>query len=184
MAKLPEVSASVLAAAQAIQAEPPTPEQIAGLQGAQVVLPPDSAASAGARGVYDNIAAYTLLRNAGYMEMGLDPNDPSGELTDPDPEAPPGNGNGGGGTDTAPVNTAAPAVTKTGSTLNFTVGVWNGEPTSYDYAWTINGNTAGCDASTYDVQAGDVGQTAICTVTATNAAGSTAAPPSVAVIVV
>ena len=102
------------------------------------------------------------------------------------PEAPPGNGAGGGGA-TAPVNTAVPAVTQTGSgagsTLQCTMGTWDGEPTSYSYAWTINGNAAGTDAATYDVQVGDAGGTAVCTVTATNAAGSTAAPPSNGVVV-
>ena len=41
----------------------------------------------------------------------------------------------------------------------------------------------GTDAATYDVQAADVGGEATCTVTATNAAGSAAAPPSVGVVV-
>ena len=63
------------------------------------------------------------------------------------------------------------------------MGNWTGEPTSYAYAWQINGNPAGTDAATYDVQAGDVGGTATCTVTATNANGSTAAPPSNSVVV-
>ena len=66
---------------------PPTPEQVASIQGAQVVLDPASKASEGARGVYNNVHDNTLHRNAGYEEMGLDPHDPSNELTDPD--APP-----------------------------------------------------------------------------------------------
>lgn len=162
--------------------EPPTQEDWAGTIGAQVVLPPDSAAAAGAKGVYPTIVENTLLRNAGYEEMGLDPVDPSGEVTDPD--VPPGGGNGGGGEVTAPVNTAVPAVTQSGATLTCTQGTWTGEPTSYAYAWQINGTAAGSDAATYDVQAGDVGGTATCVVTATNATGSTAAPPSVGVVVV
>ena len=84
---VPEVSASVRDAAATFEATPPTPEDIAGTQGAQVVLPPDSAAAAGAKGVYPTIEQNTLLRDAGYTEMGLDPQDPSNELTDPD--APP-----------------------------------------------------------------------------------------------
>jgi hypothetical protein len=81
------VSASVTEAAATFEAEPPTPEEMARTQGAQVVLEPDGAAAAGARGVYPDIDRNTLLRNAGYAQMGLNPHDPSGELTDP--EAPP-----------------------------------------------------------------------------------------------
>jgi hypothetical protein len=96
------------------------------------------------------------------------------------PEAPPGgNGEGGG----APTNVDVPFVEQAGSALSSTMGNWTGEPTSYSYAWQINGNAAGTDAATYNVQAGDVGGTATCTVTATNAAGSTTAPPSNSVTV-
>jgi hypothetical protein len=177
----PPVPEPVLQGAARAEVEPPTQEGFAGTIGAQVVLPPDSAAAAGAKGVYPTIVENTLLRNAGYEEMGLDPQDPSNEVTDPD--VPPDGGNGGGGEPTAPVNVDIPAVTQSGSTLTCTNGNWQGEPTSYAYAWQINGNAAGTDAATYDVQAGDVGGTATCTVTATNAVGSTAAPPSVGVVV-
>jgi hypothetical protein len=92
---------------------------------------------------------------------------------------PPGGGNGEGeGEDTAPVNSEVPLVTQSGTTLSCTMGIWEGEPTSYAYAWQIDGTAAGSDAATYEVQAGDVGKAATCTVTATNAAGSTAAPVS------
>jgi hypothetical protein len=47
----------------------------------------------------------------------------------------------------------------------------------------MNGVGVGTDAATYDVQVADVGGEATCTVTATNAAGSAAAPPSVGVVV-
>jgi hypothetical protein len=96
---------------------------------------------------------------------------------------PPTNGGEGGngegeGEATAPVNDDVPLVTQSGTTLNCTMGNWQGEPTSYSYAWQIDGAAAGSDAANYEVQAGDVGKSATCTVTATNAAGSTAAPPS------
>lgn len=92
---------------------------------------------------------------------------------------PPGGGNGEGeGEATAPVNSEVPLVTQSGTTLSATMGIWEGEPTSYAYAWQIDGAAAGSDAATYEVQAGDVGKSATCTVTATNAAGSTAAPVS------
>jgi hypothetical protein len=106
----------------------------------------------------------------------------AGIITDA-PETPPGGGNGGGGGATAPANTTTPAVTQSGTTLSCTQGEWSGEPTSYAYAWKLDGAAAGSDAATYDVQAGDVGKQATCVVTATNAAGSAAAPPSVGVVV-
>jgi len=177
----PPVPQPVIQGAQAAEIEPPTQEGFAGTIGAQVVLPPDSAAAAGAKGVYPTIVENTLLRNAGYVEMGLDPQDPSNEVTDPD--APPDGGNGGGEVPTAPVNVDVPLVTQSGATLNCTMGNWQGEPTSYSYAWEINAVTVGTDSPDYAVQAADIGQTATCVVTATNAAGSTAAPPSNSVVV-
>jgi hypothetical protein len=99
------------------------------------------------------------------------------------PETPPPGGGNGEGEATAPVNTAVPLVTQSGTTLSCTMGIWEGEPTSYSYAWQIDGTAAGSDAATYEVQAGDVGKAATCTVTATNAAGSTAAPVSNSVTV-
>jgi hypothetical protein len=178
----PPVPAPVIQGAQQAEIEPPTEEGFAGTIGAQVVLPPDSAAAAGAKGVYPTIVENTLLRNAGYVEMGLDPQDPSNEVTDPD--VPPGTGNGGGGeTPTAPTVVDVPLVTQSGSTLNCTMGNWTGEPTSYAYQWKLDGVDAGTGTADYAVQAGDVGKAATCTVTATNAAGSTAAPVSNSVTV-
>ena len=83
----------------------------------------------------------------------------------------------------APVNVDIPHVSQTGAVLNCTMGNWNGVPTSYAYAWQIDGLAAGTDAATYDVIAADVGKSAACVVTATNAIGSTEAPPSNSVVV-
>ena len=86
-----------------------------------------------------------------------------------------------------PVNIDVPAVSQTGtgagSTLNCTMGNWSNTPTSYAYQWQVMGVNVGNNASSYVVQSGDVTETATCTVTATNAAGSTAAPPSVAITI-
>jgi hypothetical protein len=177
----PPVPQPVIQGAQQAEIEPPTQEGFAGTIGAQVVLPPDSAAAAGAKGVYPTIVENTLLRNAGYVEMGLDPQDPSNEVTDPD--VPPDGGNGGGEAPIVPANTVAPVISQSGAVLTCTMGIWDGEPTSYAYAWEVNAVTVGTDSPTYDVQAGDIGQTATCVVTATNAAGSTAAPPSNSLVV-
>ena len=76
-----------------------------------------------------------------------------------------------------------PFVAQAGAQLSCTMGNWTGEPTSYSYRWEVGGMSAGTDAATYDVQPADVGQNATCTVTATNAAGSTTAPVSNSVLV-
>ena len=161
----------VLRGAEAANVAPPSPEDMARLQGAQVVLEPDSAAAVGARGVYDDIKTNEALRNAGYLEMGLDPHDPSGELTDPE------------GTQGAPVNRNVPYVSQAGDDLHCTMGEWLGEPTSYAYQWQIDGANVGTDEPDYATTAGDVGHTATCIVTATNAAGSTTAAPSNGVVI-
>jgi hypothetical protein len=83
----------------------------------------------------------------------------------------------------APVNVDVPYVSQTGATLFCTMGNWSGEPTSYAYAWDMDGVAAGGTDPTYAVQSGDVGKSATCAVTATNAQGSTAAPMSNAVTV-
>jgi hypothetical protein len=103
----------------------------------------------------------------------------AGIITDADdlPTQPPGS-NGTGGASGAPVNRDVPHVSQSGDTLNCTMGNWEGEPTSYGYQWRLDGSLAGTDAATYTAQASDVGKTATCVVTATNAHGSTAAPPS------
>lgn len=79
-----------------------------------------------------------------------------------------------------------PAITGTatvGSTLTATTGNWTGAPTTYAYQWHSNGVNVGTNQNTYVVQAGDAGHSITCTVTATNAAGSTAAPPSNAIAI-
>ena len=80
-----------------------------------------------------------------------------------------------------PVNTGAPSVTGTatnGQTLSTTTGTWSGTPASFSYAyqWQRSGSNIGsANASTYTLVSADVGNTIRCVVTATNAAGSTAA---------
>jgi hypothetical protein len=85
-----------------------------------------------------------------------------------------------------PVNTVAPTISGTardGATLTANRGTWTGTPPiAYGYQWRRcdaagNGcaNIAGATAATYTLTSGDVGATIRVTVTATNAAGSTAA---------
>jgi hypothetical protein len=70
-----------------------------------------------------------------------------------------------------------------GDTLSCTMGNWDGEPTSYAYAWKSDGTTDLGTGDTYVVAATDSGHSITCLVTATNALGSTAAPPSNAVAI-
>jgi hypothetical protein len=179
------VSKSIIDAAAAADIPPPDPETVAlRMQGAQVVLAPDSAARAGAMGIYPELLQNEFLRDAGYVQMGLDPDDPSNELTDPDVPvtAPPPEG-GNGGTASAPVNRDVPNVSQAGSELFCTMGNWDGEPTSYAYQWKLDDVDIPGDGATLPVVAADVGHSAVCVVTATNAHGSTTAPVSNSVIV-
>jgi hypothetical protein len=68
-----------------------------------------------------------------------------------------------------------------GGTLNCTMGNWTGEPTAYSYEWQAGGVTVGGGGPDYVVTAADAGTSIVCIVTATNAHGSTEAPPSNAV---
>lgn len=70
-----------------------------------------------------------------------------------------------------------------GGTLNCTMGNWTGEPSSYAYAWQSDGVPNAAAGSDYVVAAGDAGHSISCVVTATNAHGSTSAPPSNAVAI-
>jgi hypothetical protein len=82
-----------------------------------------------------------------------------------------------------PVNRDVPAVTQAGAALNCTMGNWDGEPTDYAYQWKLDGVDAGDGTATYTSVPADVGKTATCVVSATNAAGTTAAPASNPVLI-
>ena len=73
--------------------------------------------------------------------------------------------------------------TGVGSTLTCTQGNWTAAPTSYAYQWKRNTTNVGTNADTYKVVVGDSGASLTCIVTATNAAGSMAAPPSNAIAI-
>ena len=83
---------------------------------------------------------------------------------------------------TKPVSIAAPTVTvaqtlKAGpETLSCSQGSWANNPTSLAYRWLRNGVAiVGQTASTYTVQSADAGHGIACEVTASNAAGASAA---------
>lgn len=94
-----------------------------------------------------------------------------------------GEGGGGPAPTDPPANVDVPHVTQAENVLSCTMGNWNGTPTGYAYQWQIDGGDVGTDAASYTATPEDVGKTATCIVTATNANGSTAAPPSVGVVV-
>jgi hypothetical protein len=86
-----------------------------------------------------------------------------------------------------PVLVDVPAISGSGaigSQLTATMGNWQNEPTSYSYAWATAGAPNSAIGDTYTVVPGDDGLEITCIVTATNAAGSTAAPPSNAIVAV
>ena len=85
-----------------------------------------------------------------------------------------------------PENVDVPYVSGTGTvgeTLTCTMGNWNGLPRSYAYAWASDGAPNAAVGPTYSIVPGDAGHSITCVVTATNELGSTAAPPSNAVVV-
>jgi hypothetical protein len=110
---------------------------------------------------------------ASQYEPVLGADAPEGEGPDPAPTAP-------------PVNVDVPHVQQAGDTLTCTMGNWEGmqaEPHSYAYAWSLDGTSIPGSGATLPVVAADAGSTATCVVTATNAIGSTPAPPSNGVVV-
>jgi uncharacterized protein DUF3383 len=82
-----------------------------------------------------------------------------------------------------PVNTTVPVVQQANAVINCNTGSWTGAPTGYAYQWQMNAANVGGNNPSYTIQAADVGATAACTVTATNAQGSTAAPLSAGIVV-
>jgi hypothetical protein len=83
----------------------------------------------------------------------------------------------------APVDTTAPGISGTaqqGDTLTVTNGAWINNPTAYSYVWQdCSGSGTGCvtisgaAATTYTLQASDVGKYVSVTVTASNTGGHT-----------
>jgi hypothetical protein len=83
---------------------------------------------------------------------------------------------GGGG---EPVNTVLPVISgnpQIDTDLTVSDGAWSNSPTSYSYQWKRDGvNITGQTASTYFTRIEDAATSITCTVTATNASGSTSA---------
>jgi len=77
----------------------------------------------------------------------------------------------------APVNTALPVITGTfrgGETLTVSDGTWTGSPSSYAYQWLEDGSPiVGATTNSLTLTAAQIPTLISCTVTATNAGGST-----------
>jgi hypothetical protein len=101
----------------------------------------------------------------------------------------PGTGEPEGPATAPPVNRDVPQVSGdpiVGGTLACTMGNWDNmsaEPHSYAYQWKSDASNVGVGSANYVAAESDVGKTITCVVTATNALGSTAAPPSNGIVV-
>jgi hypothetical protein len=85
----------------------------------------------------------------------------------------------GSARESVPTVVDTPYASQDAGTLSCTMGNWTGEPSSYSYVWKLGTVTADAsDKAEYALKQEDVGKTASCVVTATNSAGSTAAPAS------
>ena len=81
------------------------------------------------------------------------------------------------------VNGAISVTATVGDELTVTMGNWSGEPAGYEQVWWREEDTEIGTGESYTVVAADSGFHINCVVTATNAAGSTEAPPTSAVLV-
>ena len=78
-----------------------------------------------------------------------------------------------------PVNVDVPYVWQEEQRMRCTMGNWENVPTSYSYQWMQDGTLPiGANNDTLPLLASNDGHTLTCVVTATNAIGSTEAPPS------
>jgi hypothetical protein len=75
-------------------------------------------------------------------------------------------------------------VMQEGDRLTCTMGNWDGEPDTYAYQWKLDGTEdVGDGTGVYVFIPADVGRTAACVVSATNADGTTEAPPSNEIVI-
>jgi hypothetical protein len=83
----------------------------------------------------------------------------------------------------APVNVDAPFVSQTNATtLNCSLGNWNGTPTSRTYQWKRDGTNVGTNSPNLTITAADYGHMFVCSQTATNGAGTS--PPITSNVVI
>ena len=83
------------------------------------------------------------------------------------------------GEDVAPINIDVPHCYQEGASLTCTMGNWTGQPDVYAYQWKLDGTTdIGDGSQSYTPTPDDAGHTVTCVVSATNAIGTTEAPPS------
>ena len=135
--------------------------------------------------------AFAIPSTDGYWEMYVENVFPDGDIAvqvagQGTVVLRPSVGSGGGGGGSPPGSVSAPVVSGSaaqGQVLSASTGGWSGSPSAYAYQWRrCNSSGASCAdigpaaASSYLVQAGDVGSTLRVRVTASN--GSGAGPPA------
>lgn len=142
----------------------------------------------GRMSIHTHHAVIYLLTDEGYVidpdqtitaEVDTTPNPEEPEEPNPAPTEP-------------PVNVDVPAVSgpdgfaeaTVGQTLTCTTGNWQNEPDFFEYAWHTDDVPNSAVGETYNIPPGDAGHSITCVVTASNAIGSTTAPPSNAIPVV
>jgi len=130
----------------------------------------DAAALAMAQGAQTAADGATLEGSQYEPVLMVDADAGTGEGTPPPPVTP-------------PVNVDVPYVQQAGATMTCTMGNWQGEPTSYAYQWQMDDQSIPSAGASLPLTQADLGHSVACIVTATNAAGSTAAPQSNAVVV-
>jgi hypothetical protein len=77
-----------------------------------------------------------------------------------------------------PMNVDIPYAQQEAGELTCTMGNWTGEPTRYSFQWVKEGTTIVGSGERFVFPADVVGAVVTCIVSATNAHGTTAAPPS------
>jgi hypothetical protein len=95
-------------------------------------------------------------------------------------------GHGAAATDLPPAVVDIPSVSGAGTvggTLTCTMGNWTGEPSGYAYEWRADTTNVLGNGESYVVDEVCVGHEVCCVVTASNAFGSTQAPPSNATMI-
>ena len=130
----------------------------------------DAAALAMAQGTQTAADGAALEGSQYEPVLMVDADAGTGEGTPPPPTTP-------------PVNVDVPYVQQAGATMTCTMGNWQGEPTAYAYQWQMDDQSIPSAGASLPLTQADLGHSVACIVTATNAAGSTAAPLSNAVVV-
>jgi len=131
-------------------------------------------------GYSEDGAAGTLARASSTVSVSAAPAGPAAPGTTPPVGAQPGGAGTAGAPAAAvgakPVNAKAPRVSRSGSRLVCNPGRWSNTKGGYSYGWAVNGKRKkGADGRKLRITRTMRGRKLTCSVTATNAAGTTTA---------